>query len=125
MTSTEASVDLTYGDSTTGTYASDPIGLDTVTLAGLSTDDQMFAAVDSTDNSAVLNGGAGIIGVGFPSESFIETQLTNEQFNNPTTTDGFVPHISTYGPIVSELVAAGEIDQPLFALSNHVSSRAL
>ncbi|KZT11931.1 acid protease [Laetiporus sulphureus 93-53] len=117
MTSTGASVNLTYGDSTTGTYASGPIGLDTVTLAGLSMNDQPFAAVDNTDNSAVLNGGAGIIGLGFPSESFIETQLTNEKFNNPTTTDDFVSHISAYGPIVSRLVAAGEIDQPLFAVT--------
>lgn len=66
--STEANVNLTFGDATTGTFAAGPVGLDSVTLAGLSVPNQPFAAVDNTDNTAVLNGGAGIIGLGFPAE---------------------------------------------------------
>lgn len=66
--STGASVSLQYGDSTTGTHASGPVVMDTVAVAGLSMENQAFAAVNSTDNSAVQNGGAGIFGLGFPSQ---------------------------------------------------------
>lgn len=62
------SVDLRYGDSVTGTHASGPVGRDTVTLAGLTLEGQTLAAVNDTDNSAVGNGGAGILGLGFPAQ---------------------------------------------------------
>ncbi|CCM03570.1 uncharacterized protein FIBRA_05706 [Fibroporia radiculosa] len=110
-------VNLTYGDSSSGTYAAGPVGLDTVTLAGLSLANQPFAAVNNTDNSAVSNGGAGIIGLGFPSESVIQTQVIQKQFNDPSTTDDFVSNIASYGPFVSRLVVDGIIDQPLFSVT--------
>ncbi|OSX59716.1 hypothetical protein POSPLADRAFT_1066896 [Postia placenta MAD-698-R-SB12] len=115
--STEANVNLTFGDATTGTFAAGPIGLDNVTLAGLSLPNQPFAAVDNTDNTAVLNGGAGIIGLGFPAESTIQNEVVAQKFNNPSTTDDFISNINTYGPFVSRLVASGVIDQPLFAIT--------
>ena len=62
------SVNLQYGDSTSGTYASGPVGYDSVTLAALSLSEQTLAAINNTDNSAVANGGAGILGLGFPSQ---------------------------------------------------------
>lgn len=65
---TGASVLLQYGDSTSGTNASGPVVLDTVTVAGLSMQNQAFASVNETNNSAVQNGGAGIFGLGFPSQ---------------------------------------------------------
>lgn len=68
---TGATVNLTFGDSSTGTYASGPIVTDEVTLAGLSMQDQPFVSVSNTNNNAVLNGGAGIIGLGFPSQRFV------------------------------------------------------
>ena len=67
---TGASVDLRYGDSLTGTHASGPVVRDTVAIAGLSMEDQVFASVNDTDNSAVQNGGAGIFGLGFPSQRY-------------------------------------------------------
>lgn len=67
---TGASVDLRYGDSLTGTHASGPVVRDTVAIAGLSMEDQLFASVNDTDNSAVQNGGAGIFGLGFPSQRY-------------------------------------------------------
>lgn len=115
--STEANVNLTFGDATTGTFAAGPVGLDSVTLAGLSVPNQPFAAVDNTDNTAVLNGGAGIIGLGFPAESTIQNEVVAQKFNNPSTTDDFISNINTYGPFVSRLVASGVIDQPLFAIT--------
>lgn len=71
MQLTGATVNLTFGDSDTGTFASGPIVSDEVTLAGLSMQEQPFVAVNSTNNNAVLNGGAGIIGLGFPSQRFV------------------------------------------------------
>jgi hypothetical protein len=61
---------MNYGDSTTGTYASGPVGKDTATIAGLSMPNQTFAAIDNTTNSAVSFGAAGIFGLGFPSERY-------------------------------------------------------
>ena len=75
MQLTGASVNLTFGDSTTGTFASGPVVVDNVTLAGLSMPKQPLAAVNNTDNDAVLNGGAGIIGLGFPSQRFVAVCL--------------------------------------------------
>ncbi|KAI0917092.1 hypothetical protein AcW2_007316 [Taiwanofungus camphoratus] len=113
---TGASVNLTYGDSTSGTFAAGPIALDTVTLAGLSIPDQPLAAINDTDSSAVQNGGAGIIGLGFPSESSIQTNVINKKFDTPST-DDFVANIASYGPFVSRLVMAGVIDQPMFTIT--------
>lgn len=59
---------MRYGDSTTGSIASGPVVLDTVSIAGIAIDGQAFAAVDNTTNSAVRYGAAGIFGLGFPSE---------------------------------------------------------
>lgn len=75
MQLTGATVNLTFGDSSTGTFASGPIVTDEVTLAGLSMQDQPFAAVSNTNNNAVLNGGAGIIGLGFPSQRFVVARV--------------------------------------------------
>ncbi|KAI0344431.1 acid protease [Trametopsis cervina] len=116
-TSTGASVDLLYGDSTSGTHASGPVVLDTVTVAGLSLPSQPLAAINDTDNSAVQNGGAGILGFGFPSQSFVQAAIVNARFNTPVTTDEFVSSVTTLGPIVSRLAAAGHIEQPLFAIT--------
>ena len=65
-TATGASVDLKFGDSTTGTHAAGPVVMDTVAVAGISMTSQPLAAVNDTDNTAVDNGGAGIFGLGFP-----------------------------------------------------------
>ena len=63
---------LQYGDSTSGTKASGPVLLDNVAVAGLSLEGQPFAAVNETNNSAVQYGGAGIFGLGFPSQRYAE-----------------------------------------------------
>ncbi|KII83037.1 hypothetical protein PLICRDRAFT_33118 [Plicaturopsis crispa FD-325 SS-3] len=51
--SSNASVELNYGDSTTGTYAIGPIGSDKVTLGSLSMDGQQFAAIDNTTITSI------------------------------------------------------------------------
>ncbi len=71
------SVSLQYGDSVSGTHASGPVGRDKVTLAALTLADQTLAAVSDTDNTAVSNGGAGILGLGFPSQSFVQAAAIN------------------------------------------------
>lgn len=63
-----AAVDLRYGDSLTGSYARGLVGRDTITLAGLTMENQTFAAVNDTDNYAITNGAAGVLGLGFPAQ---------------------------------------------------------
>ncbi|KAI0367305.1 acid protease [Pilatotrama ljubarskyi] len=69
-------VSLLYGDSRTGTHASGPIGTDTVSIAGLSVDNQFFAAVVDTNTTVLQTGSAGILGLGFPPISLIWRQLS-------------------------------------------------
>ncbi|KAH9923808.1 aspartic peptidase domain-containing protein [Fomitopsis serialis] len=57
---------LLYGDSRTGTYASGPIGQETVGIGSLSVASQTFAAVNSTNTTIFATGSAGILGLGFP-----------------------------------------------------------
>ncbi|KAI0770023.1 aspartic peptidase domain-containing protein [Fomes fomentarius] len=111
------SVSLQYGDSVSGTHASGPVGRDKVTLAALTLADQTLAAVSDTDNTAVSNGGAGILGLGFPSQSFVQAAAINAEFNNPPGTDTFVSQTPAYGPIVPRLVLADMIDDPLFTIT--------
>ncbi|KAI0667633.1 acid protease [Trametes maxima] len=111
------SVNLQYGDSVTGTHASGPVGRDTVTLAGLTLPNQTLAAIDDTDNSAISNGGAGILGLGFPAQSFVQAAAINADFPGNTGTDTFVEQTANYGPLVPRLVMADEIDDPLFAIT--------
>lgn len=57
---------LVYGDSQTGTYARGVIGYDAVSLAGLTLQDQYFAAINDTNTSVVQSRCSGIFGLGFP-----------------------------------------------------------
>ncbi|KAH9476110.1 Cathepsin E-B [Psilocybe cubensis] len=68
-------VALLYGDSTTGTFAQGVIGEDTVDLAGLTLDNQFFAAINRTNTSIAQAGSAGIFGLGFPVNSVIWNNL--------------------------------------------------
>ncbi|KAG2138469.1 aspartic peptidase domain-containing protein [Suillus clintonianus] len=66
---------LVYGDSQTGTYARGVIGYDAVSLAGLTLQDQYFAAINDTNTSVVQSRCSGIFGLGFPLNSVIWTDL--------------------------------------------------
>ncbi|KAL6303913.1 acid protease [Sparassis latifolia] len=107
------SMNISYGDSKTSTYAAGPVGLDTVSVAGISMSEQPFAAINRTNNAAVSNGAAGLLGLGFPSERYIAARI----FNSPATTDTLISNIGKYGPFVSRLVMSGVIDQPMFAIT--------
>ena len=61
-----ADAELLYGDSTSGTAALGMIGKDTVTLAGLTLQDQYFVAVNQTNTTLGQTGSSGIFGLGFP-----------------------------------------------------------
>ncbi|KAG6811332.1 hypothetical protein H0H92_007951 [Tricholoma furcatifolium] len=62
---------LNYGDSSTSTHAYGLIGKDTVNLAGLSLQNQFFAAINDTNTSVQDTGAAGIFGLGFPVNSIL------------------------------------------------------
>jgi len=114
---TGADVNMGYGDSKTGTHAIGPIVLDTVSVAGLSMDDQPFAAVNDTNNSAVENGGAGLFGLGFPSQSVVQAAVVNKRFDTPQTTDAFVADTPTDGPLLARMAMSGQLEQPMFAIT--------
>ncbi|EIN13008.1 acid protease [Punctularia strigosozonata HHB-11173 SS5] len=116
---TGAGVTLRYGDSTTGTQATGPIVKDTATIAGISVPQQVFAAVNFTDNTIVSSAvdAAGIFGLGFPSESLVQGAIVNVQSNNPSTTDDFIDSIPDNGPLLSRIAMSGDVDQPMFTIS--------
>jgi Eukaryotic aspartyl protease len=68
------SVNLLYGDSLTGTHANGPVALDVAAIAGLSVSQQTFAAISDTNNTSVMQGANGILGLGFPSGRCVLTQ---------------------------------------------------
>ncbi|KAL1948222.1 hypothetical protein VTO73DRAFT_12297 [Trametes versicolor] len=112
-----ATVDLRYGDSLTGSYARGLVVRDTVTLAGLMTENQTFAAVDDTDNYAITNGAAGVMGLGFPAQGFVQSAALNAELGNIFDIDAFVENIDKAGPIVPRLIMSGVVDEPLFAIT--------
>jgi hypothetical protein len=66
----DLNINLLYGDSLTGTHAAGTVGKDTGGIAGLSIADQVFGAVTDTNNTSVMNGASGILGLGFPSARY-------------------------------------------------------
>jgi hypothetical protein len=71
ITPAGGAVNLQYGDSTSGTYASGPVAQDVAAIAGLSMSQQTFMAVSDTNNTAVMADTNGIIGLGFPSARYV------------------------------------------------------
>ena len=59
-------VEMQYGDSLTGTFARGLIGNDTVNLAGMTLQNQYFAAINMTNTSVLDADAAGLLGLGFP-----------------------------------------------------------
>ncbi|OJT03617.1 Aspartic protease [Trametes pubescens] len=110
-------VDLRYGDSLTGSYARGLVVRDTVTLAGLTMENQTFAAVDDTDNYAITNGAAGVLGLGFPAQGFVQSAALIAELGATFDIDAFVEQIDKAGPIVPRLVTSGAIQEPLFAIT--------
>lgn len=64
---TDLHVEMKYGDSHSGTYASGTIGFDSVALLdGLSLPHQPLGLIDDTTNLLVQHNASGIVGFGFP-----------------------------------------------------------
>ncbi|KIK60385.1 hypothetical protein GYMLUDRAFT_605748 [Collybiopsis luxurians FD-317 M1] len=113
-----SSVVLNYGDSTTGTSASGPIGFDTATLAGIAIQTQTFAAVNATTNTVVQNGAAGIFGLGFPAGSSIQAQVVEAQSGGSLKqTDGFIEDTYKYGPLLSRIAMTNQLENDVFAIA--------
>jgi len=109
-------VTMNYGDSTTGTYASGPIGSDVATVAGIAMLHQQFAAINSTTNPVIQYGASGIFGIGFPTGSLIQNAVASEN-SKPDTSDDFLLATSTDGPLLSRMAMSGQLEQPMFAIS--------
>jgi hypothetical protein len=112
-----SSVTMNYGDSTTGTQASGPVGFDTATLAGIAIQDQSFAAVNATTNTVVQSGAAGIFGLGFPAGSVIQTTLVEAQTGPITTSDNFLNLTYQSGPLLSRIAMTNQLEEDVFSIS--------
>ncbi|KAJ7342523.1 aspartic peptidase domain-containing protein [Mycena albidolilacea] len=112
-----ANVMMRYGDSTTGTFASGPVAMDTVSIAGVAIENQLFGAIDNTTNPVVQFGVAGILGLGFPTESQILTTAVNNQFGQTATTDYFIASSFADGPLISRIAQSGALEMPMFTVS--------
>ncbi|KAF8582572.1 acid protease [Ramaria rubella] len=122
-------VQLNYGDSSHPTFASGSIGSGTVSVAGLSLDNQFLAACDKTNTNLSAQGLSGIFGIGFPSPlagSVIFAQLLGQSLgpgsngqltNDAALTDAFISSLSSQGPLLSRLVANGQLKQPMFTVT--------
>jgi len=121
-------IELDYGDSTHPTSAVGTIGTTTVSLAGLSLDNQSVAAIDQTNTGLSDQGISGIFGIGFPNPlagsviygDTLAASLGSLSSNiQPTTelTDAFISTLSTQGPFTSRLAANGQLSQPLFTVT--------
>ncbi|KAF8887145.1 aspartic peptidase domain-containing protein [Infundibulicybe gibba] len=117
LNSTGANFEIFYGDSTTGTRASGPIGRDVATVAGVAMTNQVFGATDTTNNSLVQYGAAGILGLGFPSASIIQQSVVQKEFGQSSTTNNLISSIGTDGPLVSRIAMTGALDMPIFSIS--------
>ncbi|KAF5353671.1 hypothetical protein D9758_008648 [Tetrapyrgos nigripes] len=83
--STGLTVALRYGDSLTGTHAFGLVGKDSVNIAGMVLQDQLFASINDTDTIVLETGTAGIFGLGFPINSAIwfQTFSTEHPVSSP------------------------------------------
>jgi len=111
-----SSVVMQFGDSTTGSRASGPIGFDTATVAGIAIQNQVFSAVNATNNNVVKYGAAGIFGLSFPSGSKIQESIVTDRSGALTQTDDFVLGTYQYGPLLARIAMTGALDMPMFAI---------
>ncbi|KAH9846729.1 acid protease [Lenzites betulinus] len=110
-------VDLKYGESSTGSYARGLVMRDTVSIAGLTIQDQVLAAVDDTDNYAITNGAAGVLGLGFPAQSFVQVAASKSQDHATFSSDTIISQMDKFGPLIPRLTLLGVIEEPLFAIT--------
>ncbi|KAK2459962.1 hypothetical protein APHAL10511_007968 [Amanita phalloides] len=89
--STGQGVELLYGDSSSGTYASGLIGSDTASVAGLSLPQQYLAAINNTNTSISETGSSGIFGLGFPMNSLIFKQVLMHLTNHKRSSSNSIP----------------------------------
>lgn len=112
-----SSVTMNYGDSTTGTHASGPVGFDTATLAGVAIPAHPFAAVNSTTNTVIQDGAAGIFGLGFPAGSDIQAAIVKAQTGSLNPTDNFLNDTYQYGPLLSRIAMSNQLEDDVFSIS--------
>ncbi|KAF9465351.1 aspartic peptidase domain-containing protein [Collybia nuda] len=112
-----ADVQMFYGDSTSGTFASGTIARDTATIAGVAMTDQAFGAINSTSNAIVQFNTAGIFGLGFPSGSKVQESLVTKQFGPIVDTDNFIQATYDNGPLLTRITMTEELEMPMFTIT--------
>ncbi|KAF7304598.1 Peptidase A1 domain-containing protein [Mycena chlorophos] len=113
-----AQVTMLYGDSFTGTSATGPVAAETVSIAGVAIENQLFAGVDETNSTVLRLGAAGILGVGFPALSQIQTAATFQKLAGQTaSSDQVITAAASSGPLLSRISQGGSLAQPMFSIS--------
>jgi len=105
-----------YGDSLTGTNASGVVAFDTVSVAGISIENQPFVAVDQTTNPTVRYDTAGIFGLSFPSGSEAHEALVVAESGQIITTDAFVSRTADYAPTLARIAMTNQLEMPMFSI---------
>ncbi|KAF5360191.1 hypothetical protein D9758_011356 [Tetrapyrgos nigripes] len=103
-----ASVFIPYGSGS----ASGPVGFDTVTVAGISIQNQPFIAVNATDIAPQDT--SGILGLSFPTLSSVQQELTSK--STLTESDDSILGTDQYGPVLARIAMTGALDTPMFAI---------
>ncbi|KAG5653744.1 hypothetical protein H0H81_010831 [Sphagnurus paluster] len=117
MNSTGTAVNLLYGDSSTGTFASGVAAHDTAAVAGIAMENQAFGLINSTNNPIVQFEAAGIFGLGFPSGSKVQEARVADEFGPIEETDHFIRATHKDGPLLTRLAMTGELDLPMFSIT--------
>ncbi|KAF9531489.1 aspartic peptidase domain-containing protein [Crepidotus variabilis] len=93
--SADIGISLNYGDSSTATFALGLAGTDTVDVAGITLQDQTFAAINQTNTTLAAIGATGIFGLGFPVNSIVWSEIFQASSQTKTTSRESTPRSLT------------------------------
>ncbi|KAK7447708.1 hypothetical protein VKT23_013964 [Stygiomarasmius scandens] len=105
-----ASTTIQYGSG----LASGPVGFDTVTVAGISIQNQAFVAANNTDMAGEDR--SGILGLSFPTLSSIQQELTSKSALTESNDSNSILGTDQYGPVLARIAMTGALDAPMFAI---------
>ncbi|KJA24015.1 hypothetical protein HYPSUDRAFT_65826 [Hypholoma sublateritium FD-334 SS-4] len=114
---TSMDVEMLYGDSKSGTFASGTVGLDTASIAGIALPRHPFALIEDTNNLLVQFGASGIFGLSFPAASTVQAALLGTEEGSDIDVDDYVHSIESNGPLLSRMTEAKVLDIPTFSIS--------
>ncbi|KAH7108307.1 acid protease, partial [Auriculariales sp. MPI-PUGE-AT-0066] len=125
-------VHLEYGDSSARTTADGPGGTSTIGIAGLSLENQFFAAINDTDIRLADTGSTGILGLGFPLSSIVladyfkklrlasaKRDLRHSAVSHTTLSarDPAADLLATAGPFITRAILQNQFPEPMISVT--------